>query len=140
MPVLAGVTVTMTDATRALRWGVAMEALRDAGVDAETFELVERARAIEETVMSMTRVLLGVADAKQPKNYIKVEMVGLTPPWDRAYVELMRPGGRTSHELRELLRDRLTLIRRLLADGDLPDAMVAGMIAGIDEDLATEAP
>jgi hypothetical protein len=117
-----------------------MEALTDAGVDAETIKLVEHARGVDETVYSMACALLGGTDAKQAKNYIKVEMVGMLPPFDRAYIELVRPGGKTSHELRELLRDRLAHVRRLLSDGAPTDGLREGVLQGIDADLATEAP
>lgn len=130
----------LSDAKRLLQWSVVTEALTDAGVDAETIALVESARAVNETVHHMARALLGGADAKQAKNYIKVEMVGMVPPFERAYVELVRSGGKTSHELREMMRDRLTHVRRLLDEGCPNDGRREGMIQGIDLDLATEAP
>ena len=88
----------------------------------------------------MGRALIGGADVRQARNYIKVEMVGFLPPFDRAYIELVKPGGKTSHELRELLRDRLTHVRRTLAEGCPTDGLRDGLIEGINEDLATEAP
>jgi hypothetical protein len=130
----------LSDAKRMLQWGVVTEALADAEVGAEVIALVEHARAVDETVHMMALGLLGGADTKQAKNYIKIEMVGMTPPFERAYVELVKPGGKTSHELRELLRDRLTHVRRLLADGKPNDGLREGIIQGIDEDLAAEAP
>lgn len=130
----------LSDAKRMLQWGVVTEALADAEVGAEVIALVEHARAVDETVQMMALGLLGGADAKQVKNYIKIEMVGMTPPFERAYVELVKPGGKTSHELRELLRDRLTHVRRLLAEGKPNDGLRDGIIQGIDEDLALEAP
>jgi hypothetical protein len=132
--------MSLSDAKRVLQWNVVMEALAAAGVDAETVALVESAQQCHIVVQTMTSVLLGAADAKHAKNYVKVEMVGLVVPFERAYVELVRPGGKTSHELRELLRDRLTRVRRMLAECDLTDAGREGIVAGIDEDLATEAP
>jgi hypothetical protein len=130
----------LSDAKRMLQWGVVTEALADAEVGAEVIALVEHARAVDETVHMMALGLLGGADTKQAKNYIKIEMVGMTPPFECAYVELVKPGGKTSHELRELLRDRLTHVRRLLADGKPNDGLREGIIQGIDEDLAAEAP
>jgi hypothetical protein len=130
----------LSDAKRMLQWGVVTEALADAEVGAEVIALVEHARAVDETVHMMAQGLIGGADTKQVKNYIKIEMVGMTPPFERAYVELVKPGGKTSHELRELLRDRLTHVRRLLADGKPNDGLREGIIQGIDEDLAAEAP
>lgn len=132
--------MSLSDAKRLLQWNVVTEALTDAGVDAETIALVESARAVNETVHHMARALLGGADAKQAKNYIKVEMVGMVQPFERAYVELVRPGGKTSHELRELLRDRLVCVRGILAGGGAPEVILNGIIQGIDEDLAAEAP
>jgi hypothetical protein len=117
-----------------------MEALASAGVDAETVKLVESAKTVDETINALARTLLGGADTKQAKNYVKVEMVGMIPPFERAYVELVRPGGKTSHELRELLRDRLVHIRRLLSEGTPTDGLREGVIQGIDADLALEAP
>lgn len=133
--------MSLSDAKRMLQWGVVMEALASAGVDAETVALVESARQCHVVVQTMTSVLLGAADTRQAKNYVKVEMVGLTPPFERAYVELVRHGGKTSHELRELLRDRLTHIRSCLQQDDIANsAFRDGMILGIDDDLAAEAP
>lgn len=132
--------MSLSEARRILQWNVVMEALASAGVDAETIGVVENARAVDRTVMSAAHVLLGIADGKQAKNYVKVEMSGMTPPFDRAYVELIRPGGRTSHELRELLRERLVHVRRLLAESCPRDAVREGIVLGIDEDLAAERP
>lgn len=132
--------MSLSDAKRMLQWKVVTEALVEANVDPEIVELVERARAVEEVVHAMAHTLLGVADAKQAKNYVKVEMVGMIPPFEKAYVELIRPGGKSSHELRELLRDRLTHVRHLLSQGQPNDGLREGLIQGIDEDLATEAP
>lgn len=132
--------MSLSDARRVLQWSVVMEALEAAEVDAETIAIVEHARHVDETVNSMARVLLGGADASATKNYVKVEMVGMVPPFERAYVELVRPGGKTSHELRELLRDRLNIVRRVLAVSVEDEALRKGIFAGIDEDLAKEAP
>lgn len=132
--------MSLSDARRLLQWNVVMEALADAGVDAETIKLVEHARGVDETIHSMACVLIGGADAAQPRNYVKVEMVGMLPPFERAYVELVRPGGKTSHELRELLRDRLVHVRRLLSQGAPNDGLRDGLIQGIDESLAMESP
>lgn len=132
--------MSLSDAKRLLQWKVITEALTEAGVDAELVAMVEHARSVDETVNSMARVLLGGADTTRARNYVKVDMVGMLPPFERAYVELIRPGGRTSHELRELLRDRLTHVRRLLADGCPPKALRQDMLDEIDETLAVEAP
>jgi hypothetical protein len=125
---------------RELQWGVVMAALADAGADEDTVKLVQFARNAGDMVRGMTSMLVGSADTAAAKNYVKVEMVGLVPPFERAYVELVRPGGKTSHELRELLRDRLTHVRYMLSEGDLSDARRQGIMHGIDEDLAKERP
>ncbi len=132
--------MSLLDAKRMLQWKVVTEALAEAGVDAETIALVGKAKEVDETVHSIAQVLLGGADVKRAKNYIKVEMVGMLPPFERAYVELIRPGGKTSHELREMLRERLEHVRGLLRGGPPTDALREGIIEGINEDLATEAP
>jgi len=132
--------VSLHDAKRALEWNVITSALTEAGIDKELISIVERARSTDETINSAARVLIGCADAKQAKNYVKFEIVGVPLPFDRAYVELTRPGGQTSHGLRELLRDRLMHVRRTLAAGDLTERMIQDLVAGIDEDLAREAP
>jgi hypothetical protein len=132
--------MSLSSAKRLLQWNAIHEAMEAAGLDAETVKLVEQARAISETIMVLTDTLTGSADIKQAQNYVKVEIGGLLPPFERAYVELVRPGGKTSHELREMLRDRLTGIRGLLAEGQPHHWTVEGMIHGIDEDLAKEAP
>ncbi len=129
----------LSEERRAIQWNEVMQALAEAGVDGETVHLVEAARTYGDLAHWLARMLLGAADHSQPKNYLKFDMVGLTAPFDRAYVELVRPGGKTSHELRTLLRDRLASVRRLLAEGAPDDALLQGVIAGIDEDLATEA-
>ena len=130
----------LSDAKRTLQWKVVMEALAAAEIDADTIALVEHARATDDTVNMAARALLGGVDAKQAKNYVKVEMVGLLPPFERVYVELVRPGGKTSHELRELLRDRLAHVHHGLVAGTPTDGFRQGLIEGIAADLATEAP
>lgn len=128
--------MSLQDARRLLQWNVVMAALSDAGVDAETVKLVESARDASKTFHALASMLMGSADTQQAKNYVKVEMVGLIAPFERAYVELVRPGGKTSHEMRELLRGRLMQVRQLLAEG----CPTAGITQTIDEALAAEAP
>ena len=132
--------MSLRDAKRVLQWQVVSDALVEAGVDAETVALVEHARAIDDTVHATAQTLLGLADAKQAKNYVKVELVGLVPPFERAYVELVRPDGKTSHELREMLRDRLMHVRKIVEPGDLDHRDCVTIVNGIDQDLQKEAP
>jgi hypothetical protein len=132
--------VSLGNARRMLQWDAVVDALESAGTDKEAIELVLKARAVSDVVYMMTDVLTGNADANQARNYVKVDMVGLLPPFDRAYVELVRPGGKTSHELREMLRARLIGIRGLLAEGQPHRWTIEGMIQGIDEDLTKETP
>lgn len=132
--------MSLSDAKRELQWSVVMAALADADVDADTVKIVEESRNASRVRHSMASMLMGAADATQAKNYVKVEMVGLVPPFERAYVELVRPGGKTSHEMRELLRDQLVHVRRTLAEGDPSSGRRAGLLDGIDEVLAKEAP
>ncbi len=135
--------MSLTDAKRLLQWNVVTEALAAAGVDEETKKLVEFSRSAGDMVHGMMQMICGSADAEQAKNYAKVEIVGLVAPFERAYVELVRPGGKTSHELREILRGRLTFVRTVLVsrtDELRLEAFRTGMIAGIDEDLAAESP
>lgn len=131
--------MSLSDAKRVLQWNVVMEALAEAGVDAETVAMVESARQAGDIAQSLARTLLGGADTKQAKNYVKVEMTGLVAPFERAYVELVRPGGKTSHELRELLRDNLERVRAALLDGAF-ESQRAAVVAWIDEALAMEKP
>lgn len=131
--------MSLQDAHRLLRWNVVMEALTAAGADAETTAMVEHARQAGELVYGLAGMLIGGADTKKAKNYVKVEMVGLIAPFERAYVELVREGGKTSHELRTLLRDKLGHVRALLSKGSLQE-LCTDMVAGIDEILAEEAP
>lgn len=132
--------MSLSAAKRLLQWKVVTGALESTGVDAEVLALVEHARLTDETVHLMARALLGSADAERVKNYIKVEMAGMLPPFERAYVELIRPNGKTSHELRELLRNRLIHVRQLLSEGLFTEGLREGMIKEIDEALAVEAP
>jgi len=135
--------MSLTDAKRVLQWNVMLEALAAAGVDEETMKLAEFSRSAGDVIHGMMQMIVGSADAKQAKNYVKVEIVGLVAPFERAYVELVRPGGKTSHELREILRKRLSFIRTALVsrtDELSLEAFRTGMIVGIDEDLATESP
>lgn len=132
--------MSLNDAKRVLQWNVVTAALTEAGVDAETLAMVEHAQHVSDIVYSFARMLMGSADAKQPKNYVKVEMVGFPAPFDRAYVELVRPGGKTSHELRELLRGHLEYLRGMLATGASSNSSRNALISGIDETLAKEAP
>lgn len=136
----------MSDAKRALQWAIVDEALHDARVDADTIALVKHAREVDDAVHAMAQMLNVGVDASKPKNYLKVELVGMLPPFDRAYVELVRPGGMTSHELRTVLRERLMHVRSRLDDmirrrDDVNvDAYLAGLVSGIDDDLVKEQP
>lgn len=132
--------MSLLHARQELQWQVVMSALAEAEADAETIKLVESARDAHRVFHSMTSMLLSTADATKPKNYVKFEITGLVAPFERAYVELCRPGGKTSHELRELMRDRLHHVRHLLISGPPTDALREGMIEGINETLAVEAP
>lgn len=132
--------MSLSDARRELQWTAVMDTLAAADVDADTIKLVELARDASTLVHGLTGMLLGGADKQAAKNYVKFEMVGLIAPFERAYVELVRPGGKTSHELRELLRSRLEHVRALLSEGPPTDGLRQGLIEGIDEDLAREAP
>lgn len=129
--------MSLSDAKRELQWSVVMEALSAAGADAETVAMVERARNAGDAFQFMARSLIGGADVAQAKNYVKVEMVGLVAPFERAYVELVRPGGKTSHELREMLRNELVRVRNLLARGV---ESTSSIIEEIDETIAAEVP
>jgi len=135
--------MSLTDVKRMLQWNLVMEALAAAGIDEETIKLVEFSRSAGDLIHGMMKMLVGSADAVQTKNYVKVEIVGLFAPFDRAYVELVRPGGKTSHGLREILRNRISFIRTVLVsrtDELSLEAFRTGMIAGIDADLAAESP
>jgi hypothetical protein len=132
--------MSLHDAKRELQWGLVMAALADAGVDADIVRLVEESRNASRVFHSMAAMLMGGADTTKAKNYVKVEMVGLVPPFERAYVELVRPGGKTSHELRELLRGCLMSVRSRLAGRAVDDEDRDVLIHGIGEALAAEAP
>lgn len=132
--------MSLSDAKRVLQWRIVTEALTEAGVDAETLAMVEHAQHVSTIVNVMAQTLVGTSDVKQAKNYIKVEMVGLIPPFERAYVELVRPGGKTSHELLEMMRDCLDHTREMLSHGAPTDGLRQGLIDLIDEALAKEAP
>lgn len=127
----------LRDAKEELQWGVVTEALRAADVDADTMNMVEQARNSYRVFHSLGSMLIGSADQKQAKNYVKVEMHGLISPFERVYVELVRPDGKTSHELREMLRGGFVRVRNLLARGTESTSQV---IEEIDEMLASEAP
>lgn len=131
--------MSLHDAKRVLRWQVVTDALTEAGVDADAIAIVEHARHVDDIVHGLVQTLLGSADVKQPKNYVKVEMVGMLPPFERVYVELVRPGGKTSHELRELMRDQLTYVRCALAS-EVSEAQRAELASGMDDALKLEAP
>lgn len=131
--------MSLRDTKRSLQWQVVTEALLAAEVDSDTIALVEQAKAISNMVLMMTEALIVSSDAKQAKNYVKIKMVGLIPPFDRAYVELVRPGGMTSHDLRALLHDRLTHVRSCLLQKEIAlEAFREGIVLGIDEDLAKD--
>jgi hypothetical protein len=132
--------MSLRDAQRVLRWDVVMEALTAAGVDSETRAMVEQARQANDVAQGLAGMLIGGADTRQAKNYVKFEMVGLVGPFDRVYAELVREGGKTSHELRVLLRDKLGRVRQLLAEGPLLEALRTSLLASIDAVLAEETP
>lgn len=47
--------------------------------------------------------LMITADRSTAKNYIEIVMSGLLPPFDRAAIHLIRPGGKTPMELQRLV-------------------------------------
>lgn len=121
-----------------------LDALKAAGVDEETVAMVAKARSVDDVFAAMVTMLVGTADQTAAKNYGSFEIHGSVLPFERIYVEALKPGGKTSHELRELLRRRLDHVKRhleMLDRGDsLSPATVAGLISGIDDDLKLEAP
>lgn len=132
--------MSLANAQRILQWNVVHQALHKENLGDEIFDLVENARNVYETVQTMAAVLQGTTDEQQVKNYIKVELTGMTPPFDRAYIELVRPGGKTSHQLREMLRARLVHVRMMLEEGDLRGDINDELLTLICADLAAEAP
>src|ERR1700750_1144333 len=110
------------------QWNVVMEALAAANVSTETVELVRKYRALSSLIESAGILLQKSADVEHAKNYIKIDMVGMLPPFDRAYIELLRPEGKSSHELRLLLRKRLKHIHYLLLAGTPSVALQEEMI------------
>lgn len=128
----------LSEAKSALQWNAVFEALAAAGIDTDTVELVKKFRSLSVIVESAASLLQGSTDTAHAKNYIKVELVGMLPPFDRAYVELIRPGGKSSHALRELLRNRLVHVHTLLSEGTPLPALREGIMLGIAEDLAAE--
>lgn len=91
-----------------------LDALQAAGVDDETRKMVEQAKSAGDMIQVMMAMLLGSADHKQAKNYASFQVEGLTMPFKRAYVELLRDGGLTSHEIREQLCTALVNVREKL--------------------------
>lgn len=133
--------MSLRDGQRLLRWNAVMAALEAAGLDEETVDMVKSARVSGDTVNAFVDLLIGSADTKAAKNYVKVDVVGLIAPFERAYVELIRPGGKSSHELREMMRVRLLHLKECLSSSNLKfDAFKEGMISGINETLEAEKP
>lgn len=131
--------MSLRDAKRLLHWNVVMEALAAADVGPEITAMVEAARQAGDVAQAMGAMLIGSADTKQTKNYVKVEMVGLVAPFERVYVELIRVDGKTSHERRVILADKLAAVRCYLAVGSPLDTLRLGMIEDLDKILAEEA-
>ncbi len=52
-----------------------------------------------EMIQGAIKALMVAADHAEAKNYIEITMVGLLPPFDRAAIQLVRPGGKTPMEL-----------------------------------------
>lgn len=53
-----------------------------------------------EMIQTAVTALLVSADRDAAKNYIEITLDGVRAPFDRAAVHLIRPGGKTPHELR----------------------------------------
>lgn len=128
--------MSLSDAKRVLQWNVVMAALAEAGVDPDTTALVEQARSASDLFQSMAQLMLGGAEIQQAKNYVKFEMTGLTLPFDRAYIELVRPGGKTSHELRGVLRACLVEVHGRLMEGTAADPSMRETISAALADTA----
>jgi hypothetical protein len=68
------------------------------------------------------------ADETAARNYMSIQMVGIQAPFDRATIELIRPGGKTPHERAE---ENKQLVRRcILAMHRLADDVQRGKVAG----------
>lgn len=104
--------MSLADAKRAMGWIRAAEAMKAAGIDEETIATLEKGQQCWDMVTGLTQMLYASADASKAKNFVSVQIAGLDAPWDRAYVELMRPGGKTPTEL---LGMRVAQIKELIA-------------------------
>jgi hypothetical protein len=78
-----------------------------------------------EMLQASMRELVMRADETAARNYMSIQMVGLPAPFDRATIELIRPGGKTPHERAEEFVRRCVLAMHRIAD-DVQRGKVAG--------------
>lgn len=98
----------------------------------------DTAMAAHEMIMGAVSILQTVADKSTAKNYIALEIVGLTLPFDRLNVELIRPGGKIPAHIvtqaRLVAVDTIALLGRLSNRIDDPhlDAEVRDTVARLE--------
>lgn len=93
--------MTMDNARRQVARMKALDLLREAGTKDDVVDALERELTAGDMVMGAVHMLVAHADQGGARNYVKMECVGLPLPFDRVNIELMRPGGKTPHELKE---------------------------------------
>lgn len=106
------VDAAMARLRRVARVNEALGVLRDAGTDEETMAAVESGIQTHDMFQHLMGMINMWADPAQPGNYVALKMVGMMAPFDRAAIELIRPGHMDSAELCEQLK---TQLRRAIA-------------------------
>lgn len=95
-----------------------------------------------EMIQGAVSALMLAADHAEAKNYIEITMAGLHPPFDRAAIHLVRPGGKTPHEVRlaaesEIggLRVQLRLAESAVEDRERANAQLRERVRELEAQL-----
>ncbi len=103
-----------------------MDDVPDASADpraAEGASSEEHAMLLYEGVRACLHALRVSADVTSAKNYVEFGFAGMTLPFDRAAITLIRPGGKTPHELLAASQAEVAALRKTIEDADLrPDS------------------
>ena len=90
---------------------------------ADDAPIEKQAMLLYECIQAGLGALRVSADVTSAKNYVEFGFGGMTLPFDRAAITLIRPGGKTPHELLFASQAEVAALRKTIEDADLrPDS------------------
>ena len=86
---------------------------------------IDVAVAAYEMIMSAISLLVARADQSAAKNFVAIAVSGVDSPFDRCFIELVRPGGKNPAELAE--HRKQVAIQAIVMLNDIARALKAGL-------------